>query len=141
VIDHRFRDRELYAHFDAFLPPSIRIVGAPHKENCYGYVSGARENVCEIFFQSWLDDRNPQHIDDSSARPGDVVTYYAGCMEPYLTHAGIIQPNGRARSRFGPGSPLLEHDLEDPLPLYGGPFGFFRVLRLLDPPVGKAATD
>lgn len=122
--DTRFNIAHLFEKLIPFLPEDFEVVGKPNGQNCFMYcldIPSPKKNFGRNEFDQELENRKYSYsnFSDKDLKIGDIIVYsLPGIINSVRTHAGIYVGNGRAQSRWGMNSPLLEHPLDQVVPTY-----------------------
>ncbi|OIO40989.1 hypothetical protein AUJ62_03690 [Candidatus Pacearchaeota archaeon CG1_02_32_21] len=129
--DKRFFDSRYYKEFESFMPNGFSIVGEPKDESAFVYVlreTGlARNGMRNIHSANFLDIIGKggfKSVNSLSPVKEDIVLYspvkddiilYSPFEADFTgyNHAGIYNGDDKVRSRWGFGSPVIEHPLKD----------------------------
>lgn len=122
--DVRFYMRKHYRKLLSFLPEEFEVLAEPSGQNCFMYALGiekSREEFGRKLFDAELARRNyvcTNYMDTQPMKDDIIVYSIANIIDSQRTHAAKFMGSGRVRSRWGKGSPLIEHPLEEVVPTY-----------------------
>jgi len=127
--DDRFFTQKHYKKFEAFLPKEFSIVGPPEEQDCFGFCLDVSHVVGREKFQEVMYRLGTEA--DQNLTLGDTILYYHDVGISILNHAGKYIGEGMVSSRWGVGSPVIQHPIDEVLPHYLPEIiGFVRMKRL-----------
>lgn len=122
--DIRFYHRHLYRKLIPFLPEDFEVVGEPTGQNCFMHcldIHPPQKEFGRRAFDAQMEARGFTCLPykEHEPRKGDIIAYAIdGYIDSIRQHVGLYVGEGRVRSRWGYGSPLIEHPLERVVPTY-----------------------